>query len=322
MEKPYIVLKSTLKKYNMKQKELALRTSLSTKTISELLSGKTPISYSIAIKLEYAFNIPSEFWINLEKEYSLSIEKEKEIKALTNETVYLKEIPYDKLARLNIKMIPKTKVDTEKVYNLKKYFGISDLSLLNSMKLHLEKYTDKISYLQLAIMRKCELEATDKKILTISLQLLKKSITYLKKYTKTGFYINKKTISEVLKKCGIYITLDDSLKNPGIILYKNKKGYIILNANLQENYMWFYLFYSIHILTTENKVITIINKKNNCKRAIATIIIEMLIKNKDTKILKSMAYVTDKYVEILATDNDVSKSFLNTIIKESKLTIN
>lgn len=60
---PGETLKEVLEDRKMSQQELALRTGVTPKHISTVLSGEKNISVSFAKKLEYALDIDAEFWI-------------------------------------------------------------------------------------------------------------------------------------------------------------------------------------------------------------------------------------------------------------------
>lgn len=54
-----------LEVHDWSQRELARRTGLAPKTISEICSGKAPISPTTALALEKVFRRPAHFWLNL-----------------------------------------------------------------------------------------------------------------------------------------------------------------------------------------------------------------------------------------------------------------
>lgn len=66
---PGETLAEVLKDKKMSQKELAIRTRMTEKYISAVISGQENISSSFANKLEYALGIEKEFWINLQANY-------------------------------------------------------------------------------------------------------------------------------------------------------------------------------------------------------------------------------------------------------------
>lgn len=66
---PGETLTEVLKDRKMSQKELAIKTGMTEKYISTVISGQQNISSSFANKLEYALGIEKEFWMNLQANY-------------------------------------------------------------------------------------------------------------------------------------------------------------------------------------------------------------------------------------------------------------
>jgi addiction module HigA family antidote len=55
--------------YGWSQQDLARRTGLTPKTISEICSGKGPITPPTALAFEKAFQRPASLWLNLQRQY-------------------------------------------------------------------------------------------------------------------------------------------------------------------------------------------------------------------------------------------------------------
>src|ERR1700689_2969052 len=55
--------------YGWSQRDLARRTGLTPKTISEICNGKGPITPTTALAFEKAFQRPAHFWLNLQRQY-------------------------------------------------------------------------------------------------------------------------------------------------------------------------------------------------------------------------------------------------------------
>src|SRR5438128_7749697 len=51
------------------QRDLARRTGLTPKTISEICNGKSPITPLTALALEKVFQRPAHFWLNLQRQF-------------------------------------------------------------------------------------------------------------------------------------------------------------------------------------------------------------------------------------------------------------
>ena len=62
-----------LEAYDWSQRELARRTGISSKTISEICSCQAPISITTALRLEPIFDRPAHFWSNLQRNHDETI---------------------------------------------------------------------------------------------------------------------------------------------------------------------------------------------------------------------------------------------------------
>ena len=66
---PGKTLQGILDSTEMSQKELAIRSNLTPKTINEIIKGKNPITPETAIKLSAIFGMSGSCWINLASNY-------------------------------------------------------------------------------------------------------------------------------------------------------------------------------------------------------------------------------------------------------------
>ena len=66
---PGDTLAEVIEDRDMSQRELAVRTGMTEKHISTVISGQKNISPAFAKKLEYALGIESSFWMNLQFNY-------------------------------------------------------------------------------------------------------------------------------------------------------------------------------------------------------------------------------------------------------------
>src|SRR5438445_10900188 len=55
--------------YGWSQRDLARRTGLTPKTISEICNGKSPITPTTALAFEKAFQLPRHLWLNLQRQF-------------------------------------------------------------------------------------------------------------------------------------------------------------------------------------------------------------------------------------------------------------
>ena len=75
---PGVYLNKILQNEGMSQKELSIRTGMSEKHISTVITGKKDISASFAKKLEFALSKKMTFWMEKQAEYDNALYEYKE----------------------------------------------------------------------------------------------------------------------------------------------------------------------------------------------------------------------------------------------------
>src|SRR5436309_1896069 len=65
--------------YGWSQRDLARRTGLTPKTISEICSGKAPITPPTALAFEKAFQRPAHLWLNLQRHFDEAEARRREL---------------------------------------------------------------------------------------------------------------------------------------------------------------------------------------------------------------------------------------------------
>lgn len=96
---PGETLAEILAERGMTQAELARRTGLSTKHVSQMISGGASITAESSLLLERVTAISARFWANLEAEYQVHRSREEEMRHLQREVAWLLEFPVKELIR-------------------------------------------------------------------------------------------------------------------------------------------------------------------------------------------------------------------------------
>jgi HTH-type transcriptional regulator/antitoxin HigA len=96
---PGETLREVIDSIEMTQAELALRTGLTTVSISRILSGYQSISYETANLLELVVGIKAQFWNNLEANYREQVSKQMAIEEQKLQIEWLKNIPTGELIK-------------------------------------------------------------------------------------------------------------------------------------------------------------------------------------------------------------------------------
>ncbi len=123
---PGDTLKEVLATKCISQSELACRTGLTEKTISQIVSATTPITYEVAAKFELALGVSARFWNNRESNYRESLVRIEEGKRLEGAIEWLKQIPVKALVERGKMTASKDKAVL--VREALKFFGVSDIA--------------------------------------------------------------------------------------------------------------------------------------------------------------------------------------------------
>ncbi len=105
------------------QADLARRTGLTPKNISEICKGKATISPDTSLALEKAFRRPAHFWLNLQRQYDEALARkrfENESKAWIS---WVKKFPIKELQEL--RLLPHSDNAMENTESLLSFFGVS-----------------------------------------------------------------------------------------------------------------------------------------------------------------------------------------------------
>lgn len=105
------------------QADLARRTGLTPKTISEICAGKAPISLSTSLTLEKVFHRPAHFWLNLQRQYDEDIARRKIMNESGSWIWWSKKFPIKELQ--NLKLLPDSDNALTNAEALLSYFRVS-----------------------------------------------------------------------------------------------------------------------------------------------------------------------------------------------------
>ncbi|MFA6024072.1 MAG: HigA family addiction module antitoxin [Candidatus Gracilibacteria bacterium] len=126
---PGETLAENLEFLKISQKDLAIRTDLSEKHISQIINGSASISPETALRFERVLGIKASFWNNLEKNYQECLARIEQEKLIDAEEQHLNQFPcYNELVSLGF--VRKTRVKRERVLALLDFFKVQSLSLV------------------------------------------------------------------------------------------------------------------------------------------------------------------------------------------------
>ena len=246
-------LKDELTFLNLSQVELAQRTGLSEKHISQIMNSVDPISPETAIKLERAIGIPASFWNNLQKDYDLTtarLETQKKIEKEINEAKNYK--CYTELVELGcIEKATDWKTKTE---NLLKFFGVDSLSYVQQTEAVAFRQSDgEFDQYSLAAWLRCgELDAKKVQVGEFNSKKIKELIPEFRKLTSHPEGFGSK-LQELCASAGVAIVYSPYFKNTkvnGSARWIGDRAVIQLNTrNAFSDIFWFTFFHELgHIL--------------------------------------------------------------------------
>src|SRR5437899_10637158 len=86
------------------QRDLARRTGLTPKTISEICNGKAPITPSTALAFEKVLQRPAHFWINLQSQYDEAEARNRQLAKSLEWRYWAKSFPFKEVKRLKFSL--------------------------------------------------------------------------------------------------------------------------------------------------------------------------------------------------------------------------
>ena len=204
---PGVTLKDTLDELGMGQSDLATRTGLTPKTISEIIQGKNPITPETAIKLSSVFGMSTTFWNNLERNYQETIVRLEREEKLKNEFPTLKDFTcYKELVKW--KYVPDSKRPEEKISNLLNFFAVSSLQFVKNTHqvAFRQSKQEQLSEESLAAWLRCgELEAVKIETGLFDKEKLISSIEALRKLTRIGVSELQEKLQKICAGFGVAV---------------------------------------------------------------------------------------------------------------------
>lgn len=249
---PGATIKEQLKDRGMSQKEFAIRMELSEKHISKLINGEVQLTPDVAVRLEMVLGIPSSFWNNLEALYRDKCARAKAENEMDEDIEFSKNFPYAEMAKNG--WVPKTSKPTEKVFNLRKFFEVVQLTLLQKETIPGVVYrclseNKKSDYVLLAWAQKAKLEARNIETKPINIEKLIKLLPEIRKMTIEDPSVFCPKLITSLSDCGIALVFLPHIGGSflhGATFFDNNKIVMGLTVRGKDaDRFWFSLFHEI-----------------------------------------------------------------------------
>ena len=252
---PGEMLVDYLEAYDWTQRELSRRSGLTPKTISEICSGKAPISPITALSLENVFRRPAHFWLNLQRLFDEYRARESSQIGRSVWADWAAQFPIRELR--SIGMLPES---GRPVDDLLRFFGVASPDAWKSVFA-----SGNISYRQTrrheindysvaAWVRSTEVAASEISIEPFDVDKLRESLEELRAVTRAPVETFVSSVQDICAKAGVAVVWIPALKKTGISgcarWLSDRKALVALTLRYKtDDQMWFTFFHEIgHLL--------------------------------------------------------------------------
>lgn len=253
---PGATIKEQLVDRGMSQKEFAARMGMSEKHISRLINGDVQLTSDVAVRLEMVLSVPAKFWNNLEAIYREKLAKVKIENDMDEDIELSKKFPYKEMVKNG--WIPDTKQPSERVINLRKYFEVVKLNLLNDSQItriacRKLSESEKSYYALITWAQKAKLNARNINTSTIDINRLHSVLPQIRNMTTIPPAEFCPKLVELLASCGVALVFLPHIGGSflhGATFYDGNKIVVGLTVRGRDaDKFWFSLFHEMaHII--------------------------------------------------------------------------
>lgn len=253
---PGETLSEQLESRGMSKNDFAVSMDMPENIIEDLLRGDIPLTSSIASRLEMVLGIPASFWLNYESLYRETLSKVNEENSFDSDIRIVKNSPYNEIVKLG--WVPTSKNLKDKVINLRKFFEVSELSLISRKQIsqiacRRLAITDKSDLALMAWAQMAKIKAREIMTDPINIKGLIDFVPNIRKMTKIDPKLFCSEMRNQFAKLGIALVFIPHLKGSflqGASFYDNNKIVIGMTTRGKDaDKFWFSLFHEIaHIV--------------------------------------------------------------------------
>ena len=267
---PGVMITEYLEFNEWNQRELARRSGLSPKTISEICSGKARISATTALALETVLRRPAHFWLNLQSKYDEVLAREGAASELVGWQQWANKFPIAEMKRFRY-LPPVSDEAHSTVASVLQFFGVSSpnswQSVWNSYNIayrQTRKFTTSEEACS-AWLRKVELDAAEISTAPYGEDLLLSTIPELRKQTREGPDVFMREVKRLCAVAGVAVAWVPELPLTGISgcsrWITDSKAAVGLTIRYKtDDQMWFTLFHELgHILLHKKRHLMILD---------------------------------------------------------------
>lgn len=257
---PGEVVADYLEFYGWAQRDLARRTGLTPKTISEICNGKAPVTAPTALALEKVLQRPAHFWLNLQRQFDEAEARQFEFAQSAQWSDWARKFPLKEMQKLRFLKPGQSEVDS-----LLHFLGVSSPESWNAVwsasrvaYRQTRKFATSVEAVS-AWVRETELVAAELQTADYNEHLLRASIEDLRRLTRTRANEVMEPIQEICAAAGVAVVWVPELPHCAISgcarWLSDKKALIALTLRYKtDDQMWFTFFHEIgHVLLHRKK---------------------------------------------------------------------
>lgn len=245
------------------QRDLARRTGLTPKTISEMCNGKGPITPPTSLLLEKALRRPASFWLNLQRLYDESVARRQQTERAKGWSTWAKSFPLSEMRHFGF--VPRESPGETDAEVLLSFLGVSspegwDSVWQASRVAFRQSHKSSKSLEAIAVwMRATELEAATIPVAEFNEGLLRECIPTLRSYTRMSVDQVMAPVQKLCAAAGVAVVWVPELKRTAISgcarWLNDRRAVVGLSFRYKyDDQMWFTLFHEIgHLLLHRKK---------------------------------------------------------------------
>jgi len=242
------------------QRDLARRTGLTPKTISEICNGKAPVTPQTALAFEKVLQRPARFWLNLQRQYDEAEARQQELVRSAQWIDWARKFPLKEMKKLRFLNPDKSEVDA-----LLSFLGVSSPESWNTVwgtfdvaYRQTRKFAQSVESVS-AWVRETEVVAAELRTADFNEQLLRSSIDALRQLTRKRAEEIMEPVQSICAAAGIAVVWVPELPHSGISgcarWLSDRRALLGLTLRYKtDDHMWFTFFHELgHILLHRKK---------------------------------------------------------------------
>jgi addiction module HigA family antidote len=247
--------------YEWSQRDLARRTGLAPKTISEICNGKAPITPTTALALEKAFQRPAHLWLNLQRQFDEVEARRREAQKASGWEEWARHFPLKEMRQLRFSL-PEGRSDADVLLG---FFGVTSPESWSSVwraSAPRFRQTRTVKFREEAIaawVREAEIVARGLELAEFDAARLRSAVKSLRRFTTQRFEDMLDPLQETCANLGVAFVVVQAPRNTGISgcarWLTDKRALIGLTIRYKtDDQFWFTFFHELgHLLLHRGK---------------------------------------------------------------------